>query len=174
MIIPVSTLMWVRLLAPITLAIGVMAWSLVWQLPGLRQLQTELTEAKTSLLALEQQEQNLDVISRQLAELADRQSQLDREIWQFTREEEFFAWWETLAETQRIELDGPELSDVVPSDARLLRPGSVQITGAPNRVFAALSEIQRRQPVIGIQSIQVTPIAADRISATVEYITIWQ
>ncbi len=153
--------------------IGAMSYTAFVALPAIDQTREQLDNDRASIALIQQQQSNLEVLSRNLSDIQARQETMDAEVWSFTAEDAFFTWFDQLVADHRLNSDPPVLADAVPGSTAVQRAATLTMTGKTNDLLAAVAELQTHQPLAGIQRLTFAPASAGA-QATIQALTLWR
>lgn len=154
------------------LLLGGLAVVIVWQYPYLHTLRANIdtTRAATAAIAIEQQ--NLEDLQNQQATLSAAVNTLQKEVWLFATEDEFYSAIQSIAESSRTIIPEPKLSDAVPNTNYQVRTGVIIMSGTSSALVKAIDALAASQPLISIQQIILTGGVTPQASLTIQ--TTWQ
>jgi hypothetical protein len=154
------------------LFLGGLAVIIAWQYPYLHTLRANIdtTRAATAAIAIEQQ--NLEDLQNQQATLSAAVNTLQKEVWLFSTEDEFYSAIQTIAEESQTIIPEPKLSDAVPNSNYQVRTGTITMSGTSSALVKAIDALSASQPLIAIQQITLTGGVTPQASLTIQ--TTWQ
>jgi Tfp pilus assembly protein PilO len=144
----------------------------VWQLPQLRALRQKIDANRASLLILQDQQSNLQALKSETDNILRLKTSLDKDIWTFSEEDNFYNRLEVLATTIGLKLDEPNITNATPGSQPLLRAVTITMHGPLDKVYTMLDEIQKISPLIAITETQLS--GGPDYSLTVSGQTVWQ
>lgn len=143
--------------------------------PSLKTSRTAIDDRRASILVAQQEQTNLQSLSRDIENLKTQQSDLQKHIWSFAEEDSFFTLWSDLAAAQHVQIDQPNVADVTPSNHPLNREVTIQVSGLLNNVLDAVGAIQKIEPLVVVKNITLKSGTANGVvNAAIEAQTLWQ
>lgn len=153
---------------------GVMA-SILWIVPQLHTLRTNIDNNRASMALAKEQQSNLDKLSRDLDSIKEKQAGLEAQEWKFVNEDLFFQFFETLGKTEDLSVDAPSISEATPDGTVLTRTVSIKLRCPLDTCLAAVSKIQQSVPLIAILRLTVgTSKTIGNVSMAIEATTLWK
>lgn len=143
-------------------------------IPAMSQLRQTIDDRRASLIVTQQERSNLETLSKNIENVQAQQAELDKHLWSFQSEEEFFSWWETLATVHHIDIAQPKVAEATPNGKAINRAVTAIMTGEINEILSALDEIQKLHPLVAISQVSVTNGLPGASIITVEAQTLWQ
>ncbi len=161
-----------RLIVPLVIAIGAIGLVFFWLAPTVKTTRARIDTDRANLLALQQQETNLKTLAQQQDQVHTTQTALNKEIWQFSQEDNFFAALATIARQTGTTIPDPKISDVAPSSKYLNRAVTLTVIGTIPNTLKAITAIQNLQPLIAINTISLQ--GNSTVTASISAATVWQ
>lgn len=164
------TLLVVSILAALSFIAGI-----GWFIPQLHTLRSRIDNDRASASLIVQQQSNLDKLRQDIDSITEKQKSLDANVWPFLTEDDFYAFFDTLAQGRHVTVDAPGISDATPTGKLLSRSVTVTIRGSLSNVLAAVDDMQRHTPLIAIQQLGLKGTSsADVVRLTVTATTLWK
>ena len=157
------------------LAIVSMAYCLALGIPKLQAQRQDIDDHRASIEVVQQEQSNFQNLSRDIQQIKDQQTDLNKFVWSFAEEERFFSLWSAIADAQNVSIANPDVADVTPNGQILERSATVHVVGPLPAVLDTLDAIQKIQPLVFIKQVTLNNgLNASSSDATVETEMLWQ
>lgn len=169
-----ARLLWL-LVVTLGLAVGQVSFDTLWLIPRLHQLRVTVDNDRASAALITQQQANLLQLRQDLAGIEIKQADLEKNIWTFAAEENFFSTFDGIAKQRQVAIDAAAIADATPSGKILSRLVTLKMHGPPVDVLAAINDTERLQSLVAIQKISLSRgTTAGDMAAAVSAVTLWK
>lgn len=141
--------------------------------PGLIVQRQNIDDQRASLAVSEQAQSNLEQLLQSIEDTKTQQTEVNAHLWSFAIEEQFYKLWPDLAVKHRVTIDEPKVAEVTPTNQPLIRAVTVVISGPVDNVMTALDAVQKIEPLIVIEKINLKYVSGG-LAASVDAQTLWQ
>lgn len=140
--------------------------------PKLHSLRKEIDTTRAATAGITIEQQNIEELQKQQTALTTAANSLQKEVWLFATEDEFYAHTKKIAEEAQVVIPEPKLSDAVPGSNYQIRTGTLSISGNTSAILKAIDAVTATTPLIAVQQIIFT--GGETPSATLTIQTTWQ